>query len=422
MALLKVLGIITEYNPFHNGHLYHIEKSRQVTNADFIVCIMSGNYIQRGEPAIVNKWARTKMALSAGIDLVIELPSVYALSSAEYFAFGAVKLLNSLGITDYICFGSESGEISQLRHIAEILANEPACYKDMLFDNLRTGISYPASRSDALQRYLSLNWNKACDVNELISSPNNILGVEYIKALIRLKSNIKPLSIKRIGNSYNSSHITGQFASATSIRTELMQHVPLGSKKVKETLPQFSLDVLNDEFSNGRGPIFPNIFERLILACFRNMPVKNIQQLPYVSEGLENRIKSAAKTSTTLEEFLSTISTRRYTRTRLQRIMYNALGGITSAEFELFNKNGGPQYIRVLGFSKSGQELLSIMKKSATLPVITKTANLKYQKNHLSNRMFEIENILTDLYVLGYENPLYRKGGQEYTQNVIMIN
>ncbi len=417
---MKVLGIIAEYNPFHNGHLYHLNKSREITDAAYTVCVMSGNFIQRGEPAIINKWARTRMALSAGIDLVIELPSVYAFASAEFFAFGAVKLLDATGVVNTICFGSESGRIDELEQTADILKDEPPEYRGLLAEMLEKGLSFPAARAAAMEKYLSRFSNNNFDAREILASSNNILGVEYIKALKRLKSAITPVTIKRIGNDYNSPDIDGPVSSATSIRNLIMKSGNCHDESLTSALPSFSAKVLEEEFAAGKGPIFPETFEKLILALFRRMPPEQVKELPYVTEGLENRLKQAADKSTTLSEFIDNVSTRRYTTTRIQRILFNALSGMTSQEFAKFYQNGGPQYIRVLGFSDAGRELLAAMKETASLPVIIKTANLKYLKNPLAVRMFEIENILTDIYVLGYENPNYRAGGQEYTQKVIM--
>ena len=202
---MSVLGIVTEYNPLHNGHIHHLKESLAVSSADTAVCVMSGNFVQRGEPAIIDKWIRAEIALRAGMDLVIELPVVYALSSAELFAFGAVKILDSLGFVNAICFGSEAGALEPLDAIAEILANEPEEYKALLKKNLDKGLSYPASRESALKGFLGTG------MAELVSSSNNILAIEYLKALKRLNSPIKAFTIHRIGGAYNSECITSTF-------------------------------------------------------------------------------------------------------------------------------------------------------------------------------------------------------------------
>ena len=417
---MKVLGLVVEYNPFHNGHLYHLEQSIQLSKADYVVCVMSGNFIQRGEPALVNKWARTKMALLSGVDLVVELPAVYAMSSAEYFAYGAVKILNSMGIVDDICFGSENGRIDELNLIADILINEPDQYKVLLKQQLNRGLSYPASREAALRQYLQDNSSLFDDLEALIGSSNNILGIEYLKALKRIGSNITPLTIKRIGNAYNTPHITGSISSATAIRKSINNRSDsLSLESLKMTLPDTSLKILKEEFENGRGPVTPCSFNDILLSSIRLMSRESISQLPYVSEGLENRIKSAAQSSVTLEELIENVSTRRYTKTRIQRSIFSILTGVTAGEAESFMKYGGPQYIRILGFNDKGKFLMSHINKKAMLPVVMRSAAFKNSCNPLLRRMLEIEAFSTDQYVLAYKNIEFRKGGQEYTHSVV---
>jgi len=413
---VKVLGIIVEYNPFHNGHLYHLKESIKLSGADKVICVMSGNFIQRGEPAIINKWARTKMALSAGIDLVIELPTVYAMASAEYFAFGAVKLLDSLGIVDYLCFGSECGNIHALDRIAEVLSDEPLDYKGFLKQNLSKGLSYARCRELALVQYFNEITIPSSETSALLNNSNNILGIEYLKALKRIKSDILPLTITRKNNDYNSLLLSGSISSATAIRKSIFDNeLQMQDNELVNSLPDFSLSTIKDEFTNGRGPIYPEKFSNIILSIIRSSSREHLKSLPYVSEGIENRIKVAAENSGTLEELISNIVTKRYTKTRIQRILFSLATGMSSSEFDSFNKHGGPQYIRVLGFSKKGQDMLSKTKKATTIPIIMKTADFKRSCNPLLRRMLEIEAHATDIYVLGYDNPKFKKAGQEFT-------
>ena len=214
-----ITGIITEYNPFHKGHEYHLQNAKSDTNANGIVCVMSGNFMQRGIPAIIDKWKRTEMAIKNGVDLVLELPTVYSLSSAEYFAFGSVSLLNSLGIVDNLYFGSEEGSISILESISKTLVNEPLVYKNFLKSNLNLGLPFHLSRANALNEYLNSN-----DVLNVLCNSNNILGIEYIKALLKLQSQITPRTLKRKGASYNDSDLSSSYPSATSIRKHLKEN------------------------------------------------------------------------------------------------------------------------------------------------------------------------------------------------------
>ncbi|MCX7747241.1 MAG: nucleotidyltransferase [Clostridia bacterium] len=420
---MKVLGLIVEYNPFHNGHLYHLEESKKLSGADYTVCVMSGNFIQRGEPALVNKWARAKMAILSGVDLVIELPTAFAMASAEYFAYGAVKILDSLGIVNYLCFGSESGSIHELDLIANVLYNEPQEYKSFLKESLKKGISYPAAREEALISYLYKKNIYSDRLDLTLKSSNNILGIEYLKAIKSLKSNIRPLTLKRIGNRYNDMELTGRISSATSIRKLIhdssKENQSLNS--LENVLPIYSQAILENEFSNGKGPVFSASFENILLSSLRKMSKEQIRELPYVSEGLENRIKSAVESSGSYEELVEQISTKRYPRTRVQRTVFNILTGITLRKLNTFLAYGGPQYLRVLGFNPRGMKLLSQIKKTAVLPVMVKPSDYKNSCNPLLKEMFEMEVQATDVYVLGYSNPAFKKSGQEFTENIVII-
>jgi predicted nucleotidyltransferase len=466
---MTVLGIVTEYNPFHNGHLLHLQQSAKITSADCTVAVMSGNFVQRGEPAIVNKWARTAMALSSGVDLVIELPVVYAIASAEFFAWAAVKLLDSLGIVDSICFGSETGHIAPLNIIAEILVNEPDEYKKYLRQYLDSGLSFPFAREKAICKYVHNTqdihtirniFNFDIDnfdadnkgIQSILGSSNNILGIEYLKALKRLNSRIVPYTIKRQANLYNEENLTGTISSATAIRKHIKEKesdIPGNNQKdyqkhgqeinpanndnnnininintfshiINYTLPLDSVNIIRHEFQKGKGPVLINSFGSIILSILRKISTDDIKKFPNINEGLENRIKRAAKVSGNLEELIENICTKRYTRTRIQRILLCILLGITNNEFQYFNAQGGPQYIRILGFTKKGRELLVKVNKRASLPVIAKTANFTNSDNLPLRKMLELEATATDIYVLGYKNPDYRFAGQEFTEKIVI--
>lgn len=415
---MKVLGLVVEYNPFHNGHLYHLVKSKEKAGADHVVCVMSGNYVQRGEAAVVNKWARARIALLCGADLVIELPAVYAMSSAEYFAFGAVSILDRLNIVDCISFGSESGTIDELSYIADILITEPEGYKNHLKESLNLGLSYPAAREKAIKQF-GKSQNE--DYSAYLSSSNNILGIEYLKALKKLGSKIQPITIERIVNSYNSNELTGSISSASAIRRYMKDTGRTTLSELAEALPEACLSVLEEEFASGRGPVFSDAYESIILSCLRKMTLSEIQELPYVSEGMENRIKKAAENSGTLSGLIERASTKRYTQTRIQRALFSILTGLKANELETFTNAGGPQYIKVLGFNSKGRNLLAKANKKANLPIIIKTADFKNSCNPLVKRMLEIESSSTDIYVLGYQSPEFRKAGQEFTQNIVRV-
>lgn len=425
---MKVLGIVVEYNPFHNGHIYHIEQSKAVTGCDAVVCVMSGNFIQRGEPALINKFARTEIAILNGVDLVIELPLPFAMSSAESFGFGAVKILDSIGIVDCLSFGSEQGDIDSLKCISDILANEPLEYKEELKKQLSLGLSFPVCRQNAINRYLQTHSTEFDTVNlsTLLETSNNILGIEYLKSITRLKSAIKPYTIKRIANNYNSPDLTGAISSATAIRNSiktmsLQEQITSLESKSAQALPQDSKLIIEKELKEGRGPNSINKFESILLAFLRNTSVEKLREVPGISEGLEYRIKNASEISGNIEELLSNICTKRYTQTRIQRILMSLLVGITKSDQDSFMQYGGPQYARILGFNKVGRELLSKMKKCSSLPIITKASDYQSSCNRLLTRMLEIEAKSTDMYVLGYKNPAFKKAGQEFTQNIVIF-
>ena len=416
---MKVLGIVAEYNPFHNGHLYHLQTSRSMSCADCVVAVMSGNFTQRGEPALVDKWVRAEMALFCGVDLVIELPSVYAMSSAEYFAFGAVRLLDSLGAVNMLCFGSESGNMDLLAEAASILADEPADYKLALKASLSGGKSFPAARQEALSSYLKASCGQDT-LSQILKSPNNILAIEYLKALRRLKSSMLPITLERVGNEYNSTELSGEMSSATSIRKIIAENTWHHAKQLLEpTMPKQSLSILEREFELGRGPLLPFDFTLLLLSSLRRMSIEEISTLPYMEEGLENRFKLAAEKAGSYQELLEGICTRRYTNTRIQRSLFSILTGLRKESFDYFNQNGGPAYIRILGFNNTGRRLLSIVRDRSALPLITKAADYKNSDIRGVAAMLRLEAEASDQYVLGFKNSFYRKSGSEFTRKII---
>jgi Predicted nucleotidyltransferase len=415
---MKVLGIVAEYNPFHNGHMYHIQESKKITGSDAVICVMSGNFIQRGEPAITDKFSRTEIALGNGVDLIIELPVPFAMSSAEAFAYGAVKILDSIGIVDCISFGSEAGDIHSLQTIAEILVSEPETYRDELKLQLSKGLSFPVCRQKALEKYLTIQNSCREDLSLLLETSNNILALEYLKALIRLKSSIRPYTVQRVSNEYNAKQLTGSISSATAIRNSVhSNHI---TEDALRALPTLSQQMLEREISCGRCPNSLYSFENIILAFLRHATTQQLKKIQDVSEGLEYRIKNAAMNSGSLDELFSNICTKRYPRTRIQRIILSLLTGMTRYDMEEFMAHGGPQYARILGFNETGRELLSIIKKESMIPVITKPSVYKNSPDKLISRMLEIEAQATDTYVLAYKNPAFRKAGQEFTRNIII--
>ena len=286
---MNISGIIVEYNPLHNGHVYHINKTKELTNCDVLICVMSGNFTQRGIPSSIDKWTKTKMAINNGVDLVLELPTIYSVSSAEFFAQGAISLLNSLGIVDNICFGSEHGDINDICNISNILLKEPAEYKLLLKTYLSKGITYPLARAKALYEYLT-NSNMSMSnllLGDFLNSSNNILGIEYCKSLIKLNSSITPYTLKRKGASYNSTFINNEFSSATAIRRYVKENGILTN--LKDYVPPSVFTEIRNLYSKDTNFIFEDSMFPYIK--YKSATSKNsLINLPDVSEGLDNKI------------------------------------------------------------------------------------------------------------------------------------
>lgn len=405
-----ILGIVSEYNPFHNGHLRHLEISKQLTKSDFTISVMSGNFIQRGDTALVDKWTRAEMAIQAGIDLVIELPTVYALSSAENFADGAIKILNSLGIVDYISFGSEIGELSSLNEVASILYKEPKELSNLINIQLKSGLSYPKSREIALSQYFGTSKK----YSEILNNPNNILGVEYLKALKRRRSPIRPLTIKRDYSDYNSQNIKNGIASATAIRTMVKQN-----KNIHYVVPYETYELLEQKKEQGKLIKDLSVFEKEIIYALRKMTLQEIASLPDVSEGLENKIKMAANTCNTLIELIEKIKSKRYTQTRIQRILLYALLNIS--EKDIRSSKRVMPYIRVLGFNKHGKKIISaIANANPKLNIIVSVKKFMENSNDTAlKNMLSKDIFATNVYTLGYNSESI--ANLDYTQKVIEI-
>ena len=405
-----ILGIVSEYNPFHNGHLHHLEVSKQLTKSAFTVAVMSGNFVQRGNTSLVDKWVKTEMALKNGIDLVIELPTVYAISSAENFADGAIKILNSLGVVDYVSFGSEIGEINSLNEVANILYKEPKEFSNLISAQLKSGISYPKAREIALTQYFGTSKK----YSEILNNPNNILGVEYLKSIKKHRSHIKPITIKRDYSDYNNTKEKNGIASATAIRTMIQNN-----KNVHYVVPYETYELLDECI--GSGKVIPDlkVFEKEIIYILRKMNLSEIALLPDVSEGLENKIKIAANNFNTLEELISNIKSKRYTQSRIQRILLYALLNITQKDMNS-SKRVTP-YIRVLGFNKHGKRIISAI--AAANPRLTIIVSVKkFMENSINpslRNMISKDIFASNVYTLGFkENPL---ANLDYTHKVVEI-
>lgn len=383
---MKVAGIIVEYNPLHYGHLLHLQRTREKTECDAIVAVMSGGFTQRGEPAIFSKWARTEMALHAGCDLVIELPSAYTVQPAEWFAYGAVSLLEATGLVDSLVFGSESGSLSPLKALADLLTNESPELRLLIQNYLKEGISYPAALGQAVASLYSI----PDQATSLLDQPNNTLGLQYMIALNRLNSSILPETIQREQSQYHDLQPTHeQIASATAVRRLLFSDV----QQATPYLPASTMSIIEREIAAGRGPVK---LDQLWQSLFQQITIHSPQQLAQyydMSEGLEYRFKKILPTlqNYSITDLMTALKTKRYTYTRLQRLIAHLLLGHTKSVLSIAQLEQGPGYIRVLGFTDTGRELLRQMKKTASLPVITKPTDTDHVHMELDIRASAIQ-------------------------------
>lgn len=386
---MKITAIITEYNPFHKGHEFHLENAKKDTNCDGIICIMSGNFVQRGLPAITDKWTRASMALEAGVDLVIELPTLFATASAEHFSFGAVSILDSLNIVDNLYFGSEVGSTDFLTMIAEILATEPLEFKNFLKNHLDEGLAFPKARANALEQYLHLkNYNELTsdDIHKTLNSSNNILGIEYCKSLYKLKSNIKAATLKREGSSYNDTDtMQDKFASATAIRASIFENNSL--HHIKEFLPNYTYNILSSKkhFSN-IDIMFEHIKYNLLL--YPSL----IYSLYDANEGLDNKILNEISKATSFNDLITRCKSKRYTYTRISRCLCHIYLGINKSLYSLIKER--PNYARVLALNSTGAQILKKIKKSSDLEIITKVPR------KLEDPLLSLDVKATNLYAL----------------------
>ncbi len=436
---MKLTAVITEYNPFHNGHIYHLKQARKMTDSDGVIVIMSGNFVQRGTPAIFDKWHRTKMALLNGADLVIELPCAYAISSAESFAFGAVSIINSLNAIQNLVFGSETGDIQSLQSIAKLLyevdfvdvknprgienykisSNDNLSsannkyhfiqeYKHHLQASLNDGLSYPKARWNALSKTLhsssTINTNTGYDELNLqhFNQANNILGIEYIKSLYRLNSSIKANCIKRMGGSYNSATIDGEYSSATAIRNHILHgnhcNIPI-SNMLQSAIPENLYDIYKNASPVNEEALYPYILYEL----WSKSP-EDLQHIEGISEGLHHRIIKCSEYSNNYDELIENIKTKRYTRTRIQRALLSIFLNINKEFTQQIYSSGNDVYARILGANEKGRAIIKHIKTTSQIPIITNVNKFVPSSDNMKNLM-ELEHRADNLYTLLQSNP-----------------
>lgn len=409
---MKIVGLITEYNPFHNGHAYHIEKAKMLTGADRVIVVMSGDFVQRGAPAVMPKHLRTESALLSGASLIIELPVCFATGSAEYFAQGSISLLNQLGCIDSICFGSECGDLHLLKEIAQILADEPIEYQTALKQALKEGASFPAARQEALNIYSD-------KYSEILASPNNILGIEYLKALAKIHSKMEPFTIKRIGAGYHDMDIDGQFSSATAIRSDIYQLADVNSSSeslplthIQTQVPSSCHELMKKNYQT-RYPVKADDFSLLLKAKLLSETAGSLSHYLDMSPELANRILRLRNDYLSFEQFCDLLKTKELTRSRISRSFIHVLLGITN-DWLTAIKAPAP-YARILGFRRDHADLLGILKRTSGIPLITSPAravlaDTAYQMLELDIYASDLyESVITDLYGTPFHNELTKQ-------------
>jgi len=363
---MKTIGIIAEFNPFHKGHEYLINQCKKKLNADYCVVVMSGDFVERGAPSIISKFDRAKMALSCGADVVLELPIYYSLGSAEFFASGAISLLDKLGIVDYLCFGSEDPDLDSLSMIADVLAKEPDAYKEALAKRLKQGASYPVSRKEALKEYFNQDNADFPVAFDILDNPNNILAIEYLKALKRSNSKIAPYTIKREGADYHSVEIA-KISSAQGIRNSILSDRGKSSSVLKDQIPDAALVY----FTKYQGRFLDsNDFSDLLY--YKLISEQNSGYTKYldVNEDLSNRIFANLESFTDIDSFCDSLKTKNLTYTRISRCLFHILLNITKENMESYKRNGFTAYGRILGSRKESSALLASLRENATLPML----------------------------------------------------
>lgn len=388
---MRIAGIIAEYNPFHKGHAYHIAQTRRLSGCDYVAVCMSGSFTQRGEAACMDKWTRTRIALSCGADAVFELPAIFAVRTADAFARGGVEILSSLGC-DYLSFGCELEDMRLLRRLAELRSSEPEALSLAIQKRLAGGASHARARGEAVAELMGVE-------PALINAPNLILAAEYLCAIDELASSMQPVAVPRIGG-YHDPSLEG-FASASAIRAaveagRLEEAVSCVPEVCREELRRIRMHAPDD----------------LLLHRLRSMTEAELANLPDVGEGLERRVLRCAREAASQAELMDMLKCKRYTHARLSRLCAHAMLGMTQ---QLLERNPTPSYVRLLGMRADAQPMLSELKKRSSLPIVSSGSELR------ESEIFQIECAATDLRALMCDDASERRAGQEYSRKFVRV-
>jgi len=391
-----MLGIIAEYNPFHLGHQYQLQQAKAQSNTNETVVIMSGNFTQRGEPAVFDKYFRAKATLAQGVDLVLELPTVFSLASSGYFCQGSVLSLAHCGI-DTLAFGSETASLEPLNQLAEVLANEPEEYRQLLKNHLKAGCSYPKAQELALKQYCNLSFASS-------DTPNDLLALGYLTTIKKYHLPIQSLAIRRIG-----SHLTEDslgFANASAIRQKILQQ-----DLYEQHVPQSTLSLLTQAQADGYRALSLKDFSLAVFVKLRTASLQELCALPDVNEDLAHTLQKASLQTNNLEQLLLQCKSKTYTLTRLRRALCHLLLHITKDD--LLEQ---PPYLRVLGFNETGKQILHRLKKSCAIPIITNAAQWKTLSSPQAKRCFSVDLTATSVYALAQPNAKHARLQEEFSR------
>lgn len=411
---MKITGIIAEYNPFHNGHKYQIRKAREITGADYIIVVMSGNFMQRGTPAIIDKYSRAKMAILGGADLVIELPVCYATGSAEYFAAGAIALLNQLGCVDSICFGSECGDIVPLQKIAAALVDESSDYQRALKTNIKKGNTFPVARNAALAETL----DGFVAFNTILGYPNNILGIEYIKALLRQGSSIEPFTNTRIGSDYHSYKLSDAFSSAISIRQSLSMQDNLAM--VCAQLPGETYDIMKEDFHK-TFPVFTADFSSMLKFKLIREREHGFTRYLDVTKSISDKLVRDTFKMQEYDDFCDILKTKDVTYARISRCLSHIMLDIYADEVQQYMESGIVFYARALGFNSQAAPLTKKLKQNTSIPLITKASSAAANLYPLGRQQFEHDIYASHVYECIAGTKYHVGMRDEYRRQIVKI-
>ena len=420
---MKIIGIIAEYNPFHNGHAYQIKKIKEELHADYVVVAMSGDFVQRGAPAIIDKYARAKMALSCGADLVIELPVLWATASAEYFAIAGVTLFEKMGCMDGICFGAETDDLDTLSTIADVLACEPESYRSALSSYLKTGMSFPVARSKALCDSFVID-------SSILNEPNNILAIEYLKALKRRRSSIRPYVIKREGAGYHDAELVtvateyAPTASATAIRKILDTPAPVAETDnfdaLTDTMPAATLEILK-EYVSKKSLLCTNDFSSILGYLLLTSDANTLTAIADLNSDVANRLIKNRMNFASFEQFCEHNKSKEITYTRISRILLHLILNIKKSDYTFGKDIDYIPYLRILGFRKDASALLKELKIRSTIPVISKLADADSFLDEEALKLLTKDIFAADLYEHIAANKSKKISRNEYTRSIIQI-